>query len=273
MQPQTPQMPQPAPLSPAQPPTTGTASAAATPPKNPNSTQNTLLVSEMREGMMIMNDGSFRAMLSCESINFDLMSSREREGVEYSYQSFLNSLYFPVQILIRSQRIDIGPYLERLSKIRREQDNMLLGVLMDDYIGFIDAISHEANIMDKQFFVIVPYFAGGDISAIANAGKSIFSSIFKPQEQQGVKIDKTTYDKAKDEISNRVNAVQSGLFQMGVRSKQLNTEQLSQLLYNVYNPDTALREPIGDVDGMTGIYVKKGEGQAPSNPNQPGGNF
>ena len=235
-------------------------------PRNPNSTQNTLLIAEVREGMLIMNDGSFRAVVSCESINFDLMSAREREGVEYSYQSFLNSLYFPVQIFIRSERVDIGPYLERLVRIRRDQDNMLLGVLMDDYIGFIDAVSRETNIMDKHFYVVVPYFSGGDLSSLANASKSIFSALAKPQEQQHVKIDQAAYVKAKDELSNRVNAVMSGLFQMGIKAKQLNTNQLSTLYYNMYNPDTAIREPIVDPNNFTGTYVQKGTGPTPQQP-------
>ncbi len=231
--------------------------------KNPNSTQNTLLISEIREGLVIMNDGSFRAVVACESINFDLMSGREREGVEYSYQSFLNSLYFPVQIFIRSERVDIGPYLERLVKLRRDQDNMLLGVLMDDYIGFIDAISRETNIMDKRFYVVVPYFSTGDLSALASAGKSIFTAFSKPQEQQHVKIEQSIYLKAKDELGNRVNAVMSGLFQMGIKASQLNTEQLSTLYYNSYNPDTAVREPLGDPGRFTGTYVQKGQGAKP----------
>ena len=111
---------------------------AAPRPDNPLATQTTLLISELRDSMVIMKDGSFRAVVACKSINFDLMSEMEREGVEYSYQNFLNSLNFTTQILIRSQRVDIGPYLERLSEIRRNNDNMLLGVLMDDYINFIN---------------------------------------------------------------------------------------------------------------------------------------
>ena len=103
-----------------------------------------------------MKDGGFRAVIACQSINFDLMSSSEREGVEYSYQNFLNSLNFTTQILIRSQRIDIAPYIERLSNIRKNNENMLLGVLMDDYINFIDILSQEANIMDKSFFIVIP---------------------------------------------------------------------------------------------------------------------
>jgi len=100
--------------------------------------------------------GVFRAVVACKSINYDLMSEPERDGIEYGYKGVLNSLEFPIQILVRSQRIDIAPYLERLADIRRNNDNMLLGVLMDDYINFIDQVSQEANIMDKSFFVVAP---------------------------------------------------------------------------------------------------------------------
>ena len=79
-----------------------------------SSTQNSLLLSELRDSMVIMNDGTFRAVVACKSINFDLMSSRERDGVELSYQDFLNALYFPIQVFIRSQQVDIGPYIDKL---------------------------------------------------------------------------------------------------------------------------------------------------------------
>lgn len=240
------------------------AGKTTSPVRNPNSTQNTLLISEIREGMLIMNDGSFRAVVTCESINFDLMSQREREGVEYSYQSFLNSLYFPVQIFIRSERVDIGPYLEKLMKLRRSQDNMLLGMLMEDYMGFIDDLARGANIMDKSFYIVVPYFSTGDLGALASASKSIFTAFAKPTEQQHIKIDQATYTKAKDELGNRVNAVLSGMFQMGVKSRQLNTEELSTLYYNTYNPDTAIREPITNPDNYVSTYIKKGTGMPPN---------
>ena len=231
-------------------------------PSNPNSTQNTLLISEIRDNLVIMKDGSFRAVVACQSINFDLMSSREREGVEYSYQNFLNSLYFPVQILIRSQRVDIGPYIDRLVQIRRSQDNMLLNVLMDDYINFIDTLSQEANIMDKSFFIVIPYFPAGDLSNVKDQAKGFFGKIFAKQQNGPTKIDQATYEKAVDEIKNRVDAVTSGLFQMGVKSVQLTTKELGELYYNFYNPDTAVREPLGNFENTTSTYVKKGEGEA-----------
>lgn len=224
------------------------------------STQNSLLLSELRDSMVIMEDGSFRAVIACKSINFDLMSSREREGVEYSYQNFLNALYFPIQIFIRSQRVDIGPYLDKLSEIRRNQDNMLLNVLMDDYIDYIDALSQEANIMDKSFFVIVPFFPAGEQINVAAQSKGFLTTLFGGGKKNTTitKVDNVTYAKAKEEIKNRVDSVLSGLMQVGVQAVQLNTKQLGELYYNVYNPDTAVREPLGDFSSVTQMYTRRG---------------
>ena len=233
----------------------------------PISTQNTLLFSEMRENMIIMSDGSLRAVIECESINFDLMSSREREGIEFSYQNFINSLYFPIQILVRSRRVDIGPYLDRLADIRRNQDNMLLNVLMDDYMDFIDVLAQEANIMDKSFYVVVPYYPDGEENAFKQQTKGLFSSFFSGKKEATVtKIDQVTYTKAKDEIKNRIDSVMSGLFQIGVKSWQLNTRQLGELFYTSYNPDTSSRESLSEIDPseLTTTYVTKGTGQAPT---------
>jgi len=244
--------------------TTPNPQNAAQKPKNPNSTQNSLLLSEVRDNMVIMADGSFRAVIACKSINFDLMSSREREGVEFSYQNFLNALNHPIQVLIRSQRIDIGPYIDKLVKIRHNQDNMLLNVLMDDYIDFIDALSQEANIMDKSFFIVIPYYPQGDIANILEQGKGFFGKIIARSKNNITKIESQDYEKARTEIKNRVDGVIAGLFQLGVQSTQLNTKELGELYYNFYNPDTAVREPLGDFENTTAIYVKKGKENTPN---------
>lgn len=238
-------------------------------PKNNNSTQSTLQLSELRDGMVIMVDGSFRAVIACKSINFDLMSDREREGVEYSYQNFLNSLTFPVQILVRSQRVDIGPYIEKLINTRRAQDNMLLGVLMDDYIGFIDALAQDANIMEKSFYIVVPYFPQGDAANLVEQGKGFFGKLFARPNNNITKIDTAAYQKAKDEIKNRIDVVMAGMFQIGVQSVQLDTKSLGELYYNFYNPDTAVNQPLGNFDNVATTFVKKAPGAAP--PPQNGG--
>ena len=227
---------------------------------SPNSTQSTLLISEIRDNVVIMKDGSFRAVVACKSINFDLMSDMERESVEYSYQNFLNSLKFTTQILIRSQRVDIGPYIEKLNAIRRNNDNMLLGVLMDDYIDFIDVLSQEANIMDKSFFIIIPYYTSADAEKLVEQTKNIFKSFSRSKNTPTVtSIDRATYDKALTELSNRVDSVISGLFQIGIHSIRLNTRELGELYYNFNNPDTAVREPLVDFTKVATLYVKKGD--------------
>lgn len=257
MQPQAPVAPQ-QPQAIAQPQTIQPQAATPTKADNPTSTQATSLISELRDGLVIMKDGSFRAVVACQSINFDLMSSEEREGVEYSYQNFLNSLDFTVQILIRSQRVDIGPYIERLSQMRRNSDNMLLGVLMDDYINFINLLSQEANIMDKSFFLVIPYYSSNDVEKALQQTKSLFKIFGKSTTPPVTRINRDVYQKASEEIDNRVNAVMSGLFQIGINSVRLNTKELAELYYNFNNPDTAVREPLVDFSQVATTYVKKG---------------
>lgn len=260
--PQTPVMQPPVPAQSTQPPVVAsqpaTALAAPQTVENPLSTQATLQFSELRDSLVIMKDGSFRAVVACQSINFDLMSETEREGVEYSYQNFLNSLNFTVQILIRSQRVDIGPYIERLIQMRRNNDNMLLGVLMDDYINFIDVLAQEANIMDKSFFIVIPYYASADLEAAVQQTKNFFKTFGKAKGPNVTRINRDVYNKAIDELNNRVETVISGLYQIGIQSVRLNTKELSELFYNFNNPDTAVREPLVDFTKLATTYVKKG---------------
>jgi hypothetical protein len=140
---------------------------------------------------------------------------------------------------------------------------MLLGVLMDDYINYIDVLSQEANIMEKAFYVVVPYFPKGDAANFVEQGKGFFGKLFARPTNAVTKIDNATYQKAKEEIKNRVDNVIAGMFQIGVQSAQLNTKSLGELYYSFYNPDTAVRQPLGDFENTTGIYTKKAEGPQP----------
>ena len=231
---------------------------------NPNSTQNTLQIAEIRDGVVIMNDGSFRSVIMVKSINFDLMSPQEQEAVEYSYQGFLNSLYFPVQIFIRSQRVDLQPYIEKLDKIRTEHDNMLLALLMEDYITYIDQLSQQTNIMDKKFYVVVPFFPSIEIQKALTQSKNFFSGIaglFNTKENHVV-INEADLEKAKSELRNRVQAVLEGLMQCSIQGLPLDTQELIELYYDTYNPDTATRQQLKNFDELTADVIQKGEGTA-----------
>lgn len=232
---------------------------ANTPKANQNSTQNTLLINEIRDGIVIMNDGSYRSVIMCRSINFDLMSEQEREGIEYSFQGFLNSLYFPIQIFVRSQKVDLRPYIQKLEKIKSEHQNMLLSLLMEDYIGFITQVSYEANIMDKTFYVVIPYFSTGiDAGAIKNASKNFLTNVFGSKDQH-VTINEADLERAKTELRNRVQSVMNGLSQTGIQSLPLDTQELIELYYDVYNPDTATRQPLKNFDNISTPVVTKAQ--------------
>lgn len=238
------------------------------PKVNPNSTQNNLQIAEIRDGVVIMNDGSFRSVVMVKSINFDLMSPTERESVEYAYQGFLNSLYFPVQIFIRSAKVDIRPYIEKLDKIRSEHDNMLLALLMDDYIDYIDQLASQTNIMDKNFYVVIPFFPVTETVRSYTSSKNLFDGVFKlfGDSKTHVVINEKNLEDAKAELRNRVQAVLGGLMQCGVQGLPLDTQELIELYYDTYNPDTATRQQLKNFDDLQVPIVTKGQGQAP----QPG---
>jgi hypothetical protein len=251
-------------FTPTQPQQAASAELKAVPPKsNPNSTQNTLQIAEIRDGIVIMNDGSFRSVIMLKSINFDLMSPQEQEAVEFAYQGFLNSLYFPVQIFIRTQRVDLQPYIEKLDKIRTEHDNMLLALLMEDYIIYMDQLAQQTNIMDKKFYITIPYFPHPENAKKAlSESKNLFSglsSMFSKDETHVV-INEADLEAAKNELRNRVQATLAGLLQCGVRGLPLDTQELIELYYDTYNPDTATRQQLKNFGDLTADVVTKGDG-------------
>ena len=237
-------------------------------PTNVNSSQSSLEIAEIRDGVVIMNDGSFRSVIMAKSINFDLMSQEEQEAIEYSYQSFLNSLYFPVQISVRSRQIDLRPYIDGIEKLRQGQENMLLAMLMEDYIEYIGLIGEQANIMDKSMYVVIPFFPVDPLNGALTQSKSFFTGLGKLFSKTTAKIvvNDDTLQKAKTELRKRVQAAMSGLQQCGVQGLPLDTQELIELYYDSYNPDTATRQHLPDFHNVTADIVTKGSGQSPIKP-------
>ena len=227
------------------------------------STQNSLLISEIKDGVVIMRDGSLRAVILGSAINFDLMSTQEQNAVEFAYQGFLNSLHFPIQISIRSRKIDLDGYIEKLQTMQTEQSNQLLALLMEDYIANIRALVEEVNIMDKQFYIVVPYFPPANEVKSKNVLTSLVAA-FTPTPV--VTVNETDFNEYKKELSQRVALVSSGLTQMGIRAIALNTQELIDLYYSWYNPDTAVNEKLIDASQLQTAAVTKGDGVAPRGP-------
>ena len=194
------------------------------------------------DGVMILKNGALRAALLVSSINFDLKSSQEQDAIIAQYQQFLNSLDFPVQIVIQSRRFNIGPYLESLSGQERQQENELLRFQIGEYGRYIKNLSEVSNIMSKFFYIIIPFSPaedqhGGFLEKIMG--------IFRPKQATSMKGG--MFDTYKNQLLQRVDHVASSLSGSGVQVTQLNTEEVIELLYNSYNPSlftsTVIKNP------------------------------
>jgi len=227
------------------------------------SAQDTLLIAEIKDGIVIMKDGSFRGVILGSAINFDLMSPGEQEAVESAYQGFLNSLHFPVQISIKSQKIDISGYLEKLDGLRAEQPNELLGALMDDYIANIHALVEEVNIMDKQFYVVIPFFPASTVEKSASLIDKLKGAF---ETTPLITVSEEDFHKSKQELSQRMALAASGMTQMGIRAISLGTQELVDLYYSWYNPDVAVNQKLIDASQLGTPAVTKGDGSAPHGP-------
>ncbi|MEI7962185.1 MAG: hypothetical protein WCI04_07655, partial [archaeon] len=197
------------------------------------STQEFLNFAEIHEGIVITKSGELRVVLLASSINFSLKSEQEQTAIVYAYQSFLNSLTFPIQIMLQSRKLDLSKYIAKLKEITKKQTNELLRDQTVDYTNYITRLIEVANIMDKKFFVVVSYMPP-TTTQVSKPG--FFSS---NKGTGSVKITPQEFEKHKQEISQRVQVIQSGLGSIGVRTAPLNTQQVVELLYGIYNPEEA----------------------------------
>ena len=214
--------------------------------KQVGSTQDYLKFAEIHNDTIILKDGNLRQVLLCSSINFALKSEQEQNGIVYQYQNFLNSLNFPIQIVMQSKKLDLSNYLAKLSEKAGGQSNELLRAQTLDYIDFIKRLIDLANVMDKRFYVVVPYLIPPKIEPMKNPMNS----------QNQVVISSDEFQSYKTELEQRVQVVQAGLGSIGVRAAKLNTQQIIELLYGVYNPEEATKEKITEADNLTGEIVK-----------------
>lgn len=193
--------------------------------------QQFLDVSEVKEDVMVLKNGSLRAVLAVSAINYDLKSSDEQEAIINYYQNFLNSLDFPIQILVSSRKINIGKYLDFLENKEKEQPNELLRLQISEYRNFINQMVTMSNIMEKNFFIIIPF------SPIENTEKGFFSnllSVFNPKKNILEKIE--NFETYRSQLFQRVDHVIAGLSGSGLKVMPLRTQELIELLYDSYNP-------------------------------------
>lgn len=198
--------------------------------KSSKSTQDFVPIAEVRDGVVILKDGGLRAILLASSINFALKSEDEQTAFIVQFQNFLNSLDFSVQILIQSRMLDIRPYVATLEAAYKQQLDDLMRIQIREYIEFVKSFTEAANIMTKNFFVVVSY-----TPPTLSAAKGPAALLPFRKKGAGV-VDNTTFAEAVTQLEQRIGIVQQGLVRTGVRTVQLGTEETIELLYKMFNP-------------------------------------
>lgn len=211
-----------------------------------SSTQRYVNVEEVRDGVIVLKNGALRSVLLVSSLNFDLKSAEEQDAIILQYQNFLNSLDFPVQVVISSRRFDIRPYIELLKDKENHQRNELLRLQISEYQNFIKNLAEVSNIMSKLFYLVIPF------SPVEDKEKGLFHSLTTLFNPSGAVLERREFfETYKNQLWQRVDHVSFALSQTGVRVAPLNTEELIELLYNSYNPSlftTRLTKNIEAID-------------------------
>jgi len=210
-----------------------------------SATQQFLDVSEVKENIIVLKNGSFRLVLTVSAINFELKSSEEQEAIVSQYQNFLNSLDFPLQIVISSRKLNIEKYLDFISKEEKKQPNELLRLQISEYKNFIQQLVSVSDIMDKLFFIVIPFYP------TENSEKGFFSNLMAYLNPKKNIIEKReTFETYKSQLLQRADHVTAGLSGVGLKIAPLQTQELVELLYNSYNPNVFEISELGDVSAL-----------------------
>jgi len=204
-------------------------------------TQRYLPIAEIRNDTVVLKNGGLRAVLSVEPLNFNLKSETEQEGIIARYQNFLNTLTFPIQIVVASTPVNIDPYINKIRMRAGSQKNELLRQQSLMYAAFVEKLVEVADIMQKNFYVVVPQ----DDQPPKKNSILQFMTWFKT-EDTAAKISQRNqrFHQRSVLLRDRVNLVQSSLHNVGIQSRRLNTQELIETYYQLYNPHTSQEQKL-----------------------------
>lgn len=201
-------------------------------------TQTFVPIEDIRDGIVLLKDGTLRAILMASSINFALKSEDEQAAILYQFQNFLNSIEFSVQFFIQSRPLDIRPYISLLESRLEEQTEDLMRIQIREYIGFIRQFTENTSIMSKNFFIVVPYSPPA-----LHIDKNLLGKVLGGKKQKNDSDKTASFEENRAQLEQRIDVVTQGLMRTGVRVVQLGTEETVELFYKLFNPGE-LEKPI-----------------------------
>lgn len=225
-------------------------------------TQAHIPIANLEEGVVILKDGSLAVVLRIYPINFDLKNESEQNTIINRYQQFLNSLEYPIQILVRSRQLDLRPYLADLTKRTAALESELLKRQAEDYIKFMEGLvevasSENQRLMTKQYYVVLQY----QHVSVSGGGGGL---PFLHHNAEGATLTRGEFERIRTELNNRANNVAGMLLQLGLRIEALDTLKLIELFNSIYNPDSANSEHLDIAALQAGVVHAEGQVAAPA---------
>lgn len=194
-----------------------------------STTQRFTEIEDIKGNVVMFSDGSCAVLFSVSAVNFSLLSMREQEAMIYSYAGLLNSLSFPIELIIRSQHKDIRAYLALLEEQEEKQTNPKLKKSINGYRKFVAATVKEKEVLDKKFYIVIPFSS-------LELGPS--TSVLFGSKKRGLPYPKKfIFEKAEAVLTPKCDHIMRLLAKVGLRAKQLTGEQIAQLFFSYYNPD------------------------------------
>ncbi len=204
---------------------------AAAPTTIRATTQEHVDIEDIIDDIVILKDGSGCLLLQASSINFDLLSEIEQEATIYAYAAILNSLTYPIQILIHSERKDISEYLRLIKMYEDRQSSKILKDQIRKYRRFVEETVERNNVLDKKYYLVIPF------TNIELGAPKAFISTFSGSKS--LPFDKKyIIEQAKNHLLPKRDHLLRQFGRLGIRLRQLTTPELIELFYRIYNPES-----------------------------------
>jgi hypothetical protein len=196
-------------------------------------------IDELRDSVIVLKNRTLRMILEVSAVNFELRSEDEQAAVIQSFQQFINSIDFPLQMVVSSRRFDVDAYLKSIEQMTESATSDLMKIQATEYVRFVKELSTLANIMAKKFYIVIPFYVTESVS-----GQGIMdrvTGLFKSKKPQPIPDDKL--DTYKTQLNQRAELVFDGLVGMGLKTKILEGKELADVLYGAYNPGSKSNLP------------------------------
>jgi len=212
------------------------------------SSQSLISLSQIKKGMIILKNGALRSVLEVSGINLDLKSEDEQNAILTSWRNLLNNLEFSLEIVIHSRRLNINPYLNFLEERISQEQTELLKLQGEDYYSFIKGLVTENNIMRKKFYLVVPYDPviirpktalsqiAGSFKSMLNLSRGSFN-VLNPLSNE-------EFNQYCQQLMIRRDNIIANLYHLGLSARPLETKELIEMFFNLYNPETFEKESL-----------------------------